>query len=311
MKKISYFVIAILLLLTSCEKVLDFDVDELEPLVVVNSLPCTDSQLFVSVTRSRFFLDNSPFPPAEGVTLELQVFGGPTLFPTHHDSAYHFFNYIAQPGDSLTLRVNVPGRDPIVGSTRIVPLPDMQPPSALIDTLQPIPLGDIAFTLTDPADTRNYYYIYVMERDSGSRWNRWEAKWDTIDTVRHAYFNCLNFQVTDPSVNLSAGMMGYFNELFFIDSLIDGQATDITVSLLMFKDTAEHPLLKEYTLVVESLSPDAFRYIKEVKAKQSATSYFAEPTRAFSNLSSGIGIFASVARRLYPLTFGYKEPDDE
>ena len=74
--------------------------------------------------------------------------------------------------------------------------------------------------------------------------------------------------------------------------------------------TAEHPLQREYTLIVEALSPEAYAYTKEVMAARGMASYFAEPARVYSNLSSGIGIFAAIARRQYPLTFTYKEAEE-
>ena len=94
-----------------------------------------------------------------------------------------------------------------------------------------------------------------------------EKKWDTIDTVIHPYFNCVNEEIIAPTVNSTEGFMKYFNGLLFIDSLIDRQSYEVKLSLMMLKDTAEHPLLREYSLVVESLSPEAFRYTKEVLRK--------------------------------------------
>ena len=169
----------------------------------------------------------------------------------------------------------------------------MQAPIAEIDTLQPINSGDILFTLSDPADQQNYYYIYVEEYDSGSRWNQWESRWDTIDTVIHSYFNCLDLQ-----------------GLLFTDSLINGQAHEMKISLMMFKDTAENPIQRHYTLVVQSLSHEAFRYIKDVQQSQSVTQFFAEPAQVYSNLDGGLGIFAAIAIRRYPLQFVFKQQED-
>lgn len=298
-----------LLLLFSCEEVMEFDIDEGERLVVVNALPCTDSLLFVNVTYSRFFLDNQPFPAVDDATVSVEV-NGTTLSPTGRDGANFLFNYQATAGDRLTLHVSVPGHDEVSGSTVVPPLPDMTDPVAEIDTLQPITAGDILFTLTDPVELKNYYYIYILERDSGSRWNQWETKWDTIDTVIFAYLNCMDLQLTDPAVNRSEGLFGYFDRLLLSDSLINGEAHEVKITLPMLKDTAEHPLLRQYTLVVESLSEEAFHYIYAVTKAQSMTQMFAEPERIYTNLTGGLGIFAGIAKRVYRLEFVYKEQDD-
>lgn len=297
------------LLFGSCEKVVEFDIENTERHIVVNALPCTDSLLFVNITYSRFFLDNKPFEPVADATVSVDING--TIYnATSRDGANYLFGHTVTSGDTMTLRVEIPGRDAIVGGTRIPALPAMMPPTAEIDTLQPISMGNVTFALDDP-NGANYYYVFLMERDSGTRWNQWESKWDTVDTVRHAYFNCLNKEVTAPEVNSIEGMMDYYNALLFSDDNIDGTNYEITLSLMMFKDTAEHPLLREYTLVVESFSKEAYTYIKESIAAGGIGSYFAEPARIYSNLSNDIGIFAGIARRQYPLTFTYKEQEEE
>jgi len=310
MKKIIFSIITACALLCSCEKVIELDDDYLEPIVVANALPCTDSLIFVNITYSRFFLDNREFQPVANATVTIDV-NGTALSSTQRDGANYLFDYSVVAGDSLTLHVAIPGHDEITAGTRAVPLPNMTTPLAEIDTLMPISMGDIIFTLTDDASRSDYYYIYVLERDSGTQWNQWENHWDTVDTVRHAYFTCLNREITAPEVNVSEGMMDYYTSLMFSDSLINGQAYDLKVSLPMFRDTAEHPMLKEYTLVVEALGPEAWRYRRDVAASQGADSYFAEPRRIYSNLSSGLGIFAAIARRQYDLIFTYKTQEDD
>lgn len=297
--------LSIALLFISCEKVVEFDIQDSDRYVVVNALPCTDSLVFANITYSRFFLDNQEFPPVTNATVTLDV-NGISYSSSSRNGANYIFSYRALSGDTMTIHVDVPGRETIIGGTRIPDLPNMQAPLAEIDTLQPFNTAEITFTLDDP-EGKNYYYVYISERDSGIKWNRWEEKWDTIDTVKTPYFNCLNMEITVPEVNCIEGFMNYFNRLLFIDSLIDQQQYEVKLSLMMPKDTAEHPLMKEYSLVVESLSPEAYRYTKEVLLSQGMSSYFTEPTRIFSNIRGALGIFAGIARREYPLTFTYKE----
>lgn len=306
-KLLSLILLAILF--SSCEKVVEFDIDDSDRYVVVNAMPSTDSLFFTNITYSRYFLDNQPFAAVTDATVTLDV-NGTEYNSTARDGANYLFAYRAVAGDTLTLHVSVPGHGAIVGGTRLPALPDMQPPLAELDTLQPLNTAEITFTLTDPAG-RNYYYVYLTERDSGIRWNRWEKRWDTVDTVIHPIFNCLNNEITNPSVNNMGGTMNYFSRLLFSDSLIDRQQYDVTISLMMLKDTAEHPLLKQYSLVVESLSPEAHRYTKEVLSSQGMSSNFAEPSRIYSNISGALGIMAGIARRHYPLTFTYKQPEEE
>ena len=176
---IRFAIYVLILLFVSCEKVVEFDIDNTERYVVVNALPCTDSLLFVNVTYSRFFLDNQDFQPVTDATVSIN-YNGTTLISTRRDGANYGFPYQVTAGDTLTLSVTVPGYATITAGTRAVPRPSMTTPVAAIDTLMPISMGDITFTLTDNADRSDWYYVYVLERDSGSQWNLWEEKWDKV-----------------------------------------------------------------------------------------------------------------------------------
>ncbi len=306
LKRIHIMLIIATLALTACEEVMEFNIDEGERAIVVNALPCADSTLFVNITYSRFFLDNTQFHPVSDADVKIDING--TLTPcSHYADGNYFFAHTLAGGDTLTLHANIDGHDAIVGGTRVPHLPNMLDFKAQIDTTQPITAGELTFKLVDDATQQNYYYIYVCERDSGTRWNRWELKWDTIDTVSHAYFNCMDLQITAPEVNSSEGFLGYFNTLLFTDSLINGEQHDMLISIMIPKDTAEHPIQRDYTLVVQSLSVEAYRYRKDVLKANGMEQYFAEPSPIYSNLRGALGILGGMSQRVLPLTFTYKE----
>ena len=147
MSKARYIILIVCAMLCSCEKVMEFDIEESDRMVVVNALPSTDSLLFVNITYSRFFLDNQPFTAVTDATVSIDV-NGTTMASTGRDGANYLFGYTATASDTLTLHVSTPGRPDIIGGTRVVPLPDMLPPLAEIDTLQPITAGDVTARTT-------------------------------------------------------------------------------------------------------------------------------------------------------------------
>ncbi|MBQ1409494.1 MAG: DUF4249 family protein, partial [Bacteroidales bacterium] len=147
MKKI--IILVAVLVAVSCEKVVEFDIKDSDRYVVVNALPCVDSTFFANITYSRFFLDNQAFLPVTDATVTVDV-NGVTYSSTGRDGANYLFPFRAASGDTMTLHVSVPGRDPIVGGTRVPALPAMLPPLAEIDTLLPFNTSDITFTLSDP-----------------------------------------------------------------------------------------------------------------------------------------------------------------
>ncbi len=295
--------VLLLSLFCSCEKVLDIGTLSEERFITVNALPCADSQMFVNITYSRFFLDNSDFETVDDVYVVLYS-NGVEMISTQQDCANHFFDYTVKEGDSISLLITIAGRNDITGSSHVPFFPDMSVPLTEVDTTQPFTMGDINFTLNDRAGESNYYRIYVDERDSGSRWNRYEERWDTIDTTVHPFFVCLNSEITSSAVNVTEGFMNYYNSLLFSDSLIEGLNYDIKVSLTFLRDTSEHPLLRQYRIVVESLSPEAFKYFRDITSMGGIESFFAEPSAIFNNLSGGaIGIVAGIARREVYVSF--------
>ena len=75
MSKARYIILIVCAMLCSCEKVMEFDIEESDRMVVVNALPSTDSLLFVNITYSRFFLDNQPFTAVTDATVSIEVTG--------------------------------------------------------------------------------------------------------------------------------------------------------------------------------------------------------------------------------------------
>lgn len=288
---------------TGCEKVVDIDAAIGEALVA-NGLPIVDSTLFVNVTYSRFFLDNTQFSPASDAQVTVDVNGTP-MAPSGRDEANFFFPYVVRGGDTLTLHVQLPGFEELVGGTRVPNMPAMDNFRAETDTTQPFTMGDILFTLNDEPGARNYYYLYVMERDSGMRFDTELEKWDTIDTVYRTWFNCIDEAFTSPSVTASEGLMGYFGSLLFSDSLFDGTQHDAKVSVLLYQDDSDSLIARSFEFVFQSLSHETFRYRQSVAQAQGIASYFAEQAQIYTNLNGGYGIFGGIAMRRFKIQFDY------
>lgn len=117
MKKYIYL-LAALWCLTACEKPIEFEIEETEPLVVVNSVMQADSGFTARVTLSRFFLDNTGFKVVNDATLALTINGTPAGPATFGNGRYTIA-CSPQPGDTVHLDVSVPGKAPVSAGTRI------------------------------------------------------------------------------------------------------------------------------------------------------------------------------------------------
>ncbi len=61
------------------------------------------------------------------------------------------------------------------------------------------------------------------------------------------------------------------------------------------------PYVHQYTLDVETVSPDRFRYLKDIANATSMLQLLTEPPAVYSNVQGALGIFAANARCRIPL----------
>ena len=83
MKQFS-IIILLILTLTSCEKVIDFDTSVSQSKPVLNAVPSAEKQLFVYFAHTRFFLDSTNNQPINGVDMTVTV-NGTDYHPTSVD----------------------------------------------------------------------------------------------------------------------------------------------------------------------------------------------------------------------------------
>lgn len=295
MKK--YLLFLLPLLLASCEKVLDVD-EPTNKQLVVNAVPQVGKRAFVYFGSSRFFLDFSNNQPVESAALTLYVNGVPYA-PDSVSNCKYFFPYTYAEGDSLELDARSGSR--LAHARTYVPL---------IPTFSNIHLYNQNLGRTfryyeanldfqDHAGIDEYYNLRVMVRDSGVRFNEWQQKYDTVDTVHATYFMLRNNPEIKGDASYSIPMLGYlYTRNFFNDSEIDGRNYPLEVSILHLVDTNEvQPFKHEYTVTLESITFARLRYLIDV-ARQGggSTSFFVEQGAVRGNVEGALGIFAGSAK---------------
>ena len=121
-KFFSLFIAALLAAISfsSCEKVIDFEGDETEPILVMISFPDSGSPWKVRLTESRFFLSNDTIATIKNADVTTEVNGRPVnSVVTYLDNGIYDLGYTPQVGDSLTLHVSVPGKGTMKAGCRI------------------------------------------------------------------------------------------------------------------------------------------------------------------------------------------------
>ena len=288
----------LVVLFSSCEKVLDIDDDPSKHQLVVNAVPQADKRAFVYFASSRFFLDPSNNQPLDSVTLTLTVNGTPYA-PDSVSNCKYFFPYTYVEGDSLEL-------DAAAGNRRA----HARTYVPLIPTFSNIKVYDQStghtlryyqaeFDFQDHAGIDEYYSLRLMVRDSGVRFNDWKQKYDTVDTVHSSYFILRGNPEIKGDASYTNPMMGIaYTRNFFNDSEIDGRNYHTEVSVLHLIDTNEvQPFKHEYTISLESITYARLRYLIDV-ARQGggSTSFFVEQGAVRGNVEGALGIFAGSSK---------------
>lgn len=321
--KIKTYILAVFSLISvvSCQKVVEFDIDEIPSQMVLNSLPSDGNQMFVNFAYSRFFLDTNAGRGVADIDMQLNVtsLGGvaSTYRPASRDRNNYFFPYTPVGGDSLNISIKAGGKT-VEAATRI-PKPLQVENFATVNSWEMGMTGNdtvlnmcfVTIDMTDYADEDNYYYIRLEERDSGSYFSDLLQDLDTIDTVYHnMMFMCWNNKLTSPDVLVSSPMLvlpqGYtiYDRLIFKDNLIAGTKQKLGIILPILVDTNEVRGYKhEFTFHIESIRPERVKYLLDVATATGLTSMFAEPAGIYSNVSidgeQGLGLFSGVSHRKF------------
>ena len=315
MKKHSFSILQSALILlwmpiafSSCEKIIDFDPSMSQPALVLNAVPSADKQLFVNFSYSHLFLDTSNYHPVNNVDMTVYVNGNP-LRPAYTNRCNYFFDYTLQEDDNLSIRI-IADNDTVTASTYIPRKPDISTPF-VFDTSASFRFRVINFNINDHPDYHDYYRITITQRDSGCRYRPYREIYDTIDTVFTTMFMCsdpaltaLTSQNDDFFSGTTASILGthIFTQLLTDDKPFDGKRHNTTLYIMQLRDTNEVGyFLHQYTLNIETITPDRLSYLQSLNQTTSPTQLITEPAAPFSNVNGALGIFAGNAKYTYTL----------
>ncbi len=305
MKKQLHWVFAAvlsILFMTSCEKVIEFDTSISQSELVLNAVPSAQQQLFVNFAHTHFFLDTVNGYPLQDANIVMSI-NGNTYHPSTQKGCNYFFDYTLQEDDSLFVTIDAGGRT-ITSHTTVPRMPIITSPIAQTNDTGAFHLMIVNFNIDDHPNYKDYYCISVRQRDSGSRYIPYLDRYDTIDTTFNTLFLCNDKALIDPTLAAEMSFRGFVpaDRLLSSDEMFDGKRHNTTLMLILLRDTNEvQPYVHQYTLDVETVSPDRFRYLKDIANATSMLQLLTEPPAVYSNVQGALGIFAANARCRIPL----------
>lgn len=305
MKKqyIKYLIACLLLpFVVSCEKIIEFDTSISQSELVLNAVPSAEKQLFVNFSYTHFFLDTVNSHPVKDVLMRISV-NGYDYYPVTIDRCNYFFDYMVQEDDSLFISVQA-GDRMVTAHTTVPRMPRISTPMTFVSDTGTFNLLLINFNIDDHPGHKDYYCVTLHQRDSGCHYIPYLDIYDTIDTVYNTYFFCNDRAFVNPDAVQSMAVNGFVasNQLLAPDDMFDGQNHNTTLTLILLRDTNEvEPYIHQYTLDVETVSPDRYRYLNDISNATSMLQLITEPPEVYSNVNGALGIFAANARRIFPL----------
>jgi hypothetical protein len=273
----------LIIIIVSCEVVVDVNIPLEAPKLTVNSFFTADSVWSADITLSRFILDDQPFevvPDAEIIIYHNNV-AVDTL--QNHLSGRYIGKKKPETGKSYEIRVNHQ-RHGAVHAVSYAPVP------VIPDSIHANPKFEVesnetnTFTLyfNDPP-AENFYQIQLWQQS-------YYLRYPERDTVY--IFHTSHFTINDPVVSRYHGNVG----ALFDDTLFNGRKKSIELKT----NTARFHPTTGYIVYFRTVTKEFYEYMVRTSL-QDVTSGdpLAQPVQVFSNIENGFGIFAGYNQAVY------------
>ena len=322
MKRVLFLLISVVLL-SSCEKEIEFNGEQSDPQLVINSLVGPGQRVEACVSKSYFFLDTPDTSTPEDVMVSLYVndnlIGEMTPF---FDTVWEYYGfdeyrlipsfyneYRPQIGDVVKIKASANGFEDAEGQTS--PLPkavDFQFDTKVLEwnaeyyypyfSEPGVPEGDsvlrtngtleLGITITDSNPGKLDYYRLI-------RSNRYkETDGDSWYYISFGYDDPIfGVGVTENDI-VDVSDLDTRPEGVFTDVLFDGTSYRIKMKIGFDLDTGEDfdPDFFRVPFLLEHLTREYYNYLNTCDQGDVAVQIWAEPIQTYSNVVNGFGIVA-------------------
>lgn len=308
------------ILLTSCEKEIEFNGEQIDPKLVINSIVEPGQPVKANISKSVFFLDNENNTQApDDLVATLYVNGNRIGEMTPHDdtvtdSEGHYLpdlnlykiikvythDYCPAEGDVVKITASANGFDDVEGSTSALPnavtwhLGDLQTifwetefDVYEEDTVWSI-LGQFELTVevTDPNPSQTDYFRILLGNDH-------EYDYESGNTyyIRTSY--------DDPIFGANVSDSDFIDfdfqsmpEGVFTDVLFDGKSYQIKMPLYVYLNLLDGDIPDTFSFYfnMEHLSKEYCYYLNTCEQADEVMQFFSEPIQTYSNVEGGYGI---------------------
>lgn len=282
MREIKFNILLLsLLLLAGCETVVELDLPDHDPKLVVNSVFNPDSLFTVDLSSSQSVFTDNPYVPVTDATVQVYQ-GGQLLFDFQHkgDGLYQA-DTKPEALQHYELRVSAPSHTPVKAESHV-------PAAALLRDLKAsrVPATNVrdagillSFTFGDDPNRENYYYV--------------QAFTPAISPIDgEAYNRAISIQFINPIKD----EFNMENRWFFSDKLFNGQQLPLELFLESSQPEERH-------VQVAHITKEYYDYVRTLSKQSYRDNFGVTPIPVSSNIRGGMGLFAgynSVTVKILP-----------
>lgn len=288
--------LSLIIVFTSCEMVVNFDVPFEKPDIVVNAIINPDSVFTIELSESAFILDNkfgnANFPAILNADIKVFANGNELNTPFHlNNGVYVIQNYYPQPGVKYEIRVNIEGYDEVSVTDKI-------PPEEASFELKDFVLSEGEYDEIIPR------FNLIINDQPGSNYYEFRVFGEQIlydystDPPTPMDTTLLPITLTSDDPVISDIFDEYYGDkILFNDKLYDGKNYSLPVSMNYFPYYPEdNNSQQEIRLIIslKNVSEAYFNYNISLELQQQTDGDpFTEPVPVFSNVENGLGIMGS------------------
>jgi hypothetical protein len=270
-----------LFMLTGCETVVELDLPDHTPKLVVNSVFNPDSLFTVDLSSSQSVFSDSAYGPVTDATVQVYQ-GGQHLFDLAHKGAgIYKADQKPETLQHYTLRISAPGHAPVKAASYVPAAPLLRDlKTARVPATADRDAGiRLSFVLDDTPGQDNYYYIQAYTPDT-----------DHINGG--AYNRALSIQF-NTTIKPEFAME---NRWFFSDKLFNGQKLPLELLLESNQREVRH-------VQIAHITKEYYDYVRTLEKQSYRDNFGILLIPVANNIEQGMGLFAgynSVTVKILP-----------
>ena len=296
--KIYKIIVALFLIISACETIVEIEIPLDSPSFVVNSTLVDNEFIQVSLSESQHILDASDYITISGATVE--IYENDILLETLPDSlSGKYISNInkAKSGSNYKIKVDKTGFE-TASSEVLIPLDTAQIVSIKMDTVVENEFGytshylRFSVEIEDKGAIDNYYEISLYQKYYHQRYDYSVDPPVYIDSV--LVYQKQYIQSRDPSLE---EFQNWGESIVFNDELFNGSTYRMNVLMPTWVDfESEQPLDYKVDFYIELANTSESYYNYELSSQLqywTEDNPFAQPVTVYNNIENGFGVFGA------------------